>query len=64
MIMATSRPPFVVGLTGGIGSGKTAATDLFKQRGIDIVDADEVARDVVALGSCLLYTSPSPRDRG
>lgn len=51
MIMATSRPPFVVGLTGGIGSGKTAATDLFKQRGIDIVDADEVARDVVALGS-------------
>lgn len=51
MIMASLRPPFVVGLTGGIGSGKTAATDLFKQRGIDIVDADEVARDVVALGS-------------
>ncbi|APD91809.1 dephospho-CoA kinase [Alteromonas mediterranea] len=49
--MASLRPPFVVGLTGGIGSGKTAATDLFKQRGIDIVDADEVARDVVALGS-------------
>ena len=42
---------FVVGLTGGIGSGKSAATDIFASLGIDIVDADEVARDVVAVGS-------------
>ena len=42
---------FVVGLTGGIGSGKSAATDIFASLGIDIVDADEVARDVVAAGS-------------
>lgn len=42
---------FVVGLTGGIGSGKTAATNAFKQLGITIVDADVVAREVVEPGS-------------
>jgi dephospho-CoA kinase len=49
--MTTPQKPFVVGLTGGIGSGKSAATAYFKNLGIDIVDADEVARDVVAPGS-------------
>lgn len=38
---------FVVGLTGGIGSGKTAASDIFSSFGITIVDADIVAREVV-----------------
>ena len=42
---------FVVGLTGGIGSGKSAATAIFEKHGIDIVDADEVARNVVEVGS-------------
>ena len=42
---------FVVGLTGGIGSGKSAATAIFEKLGIDIIDADEVARDVVEVGS-------------
>jgi dephospho-CoA kinase len=41
---------FVVGLTGGIGSGKTAASDYFKQLGIDIVDADVASRIVVEPG--------------
>ncbi len=41
---------FVLGLTGGIGSGKSAATDYFAERGITIVDADVVARLVVAPG--------------
>lgn len=36
-----------IGLTGGIGSGKTTVSDLFKQLGIDIIDADVVAREVV-----------------
>ena len=39
-----------VGLTGGIGSGKTAASDYLHSLGIDVVDADVVARDVVAIG--------------
>lgn len=35
---------FVVGLTGGIGSGKTTAAGLFAQHGAEIVDTDEIAR--------------------
>lgn len=42
---------FVVGLTGGIGSGKTAASNAFARLGVEIVDADVVAREVVARGT-------------
>ena len=38
---------WVLGLTGGIGSGKTAASDYLAEKGIAIVDADVVAREVV-----------------
>lgn len=41
---------FIIGLTGGIGSGKTAASDWFAAQGISVVDADVVAREVVAVG--------------
>lgn len=44
----------VVGLTGGIGSGKTQASNWFAEQGIDIVDADILAREVVAKDSCTL----------
>jgi dephospho-CoA kinase len=36
-----------VGLTGGIGSGKSAVADLLVERGALLIDADQVARDVV-----------------
>jgi dephospho-CoA kinase len=39
-----------VGLTGGIGSGKSAVADLLVARGAELVDADQVARDVVTPG--------------
>ena len=42
---------FVVGLTGGIGSGKTAASDRFASHGITVVDGDVVARQVVEPGT-------------
>ena len=38
---------WVLGLTGGIGSGKTAASDYLAEKGIAIIDADVVAREVV-----------------
>jgi len=41
----------VIGLTGGIGSGKSAISNKFEQLGINIVDADIVAREVVSVGS-------------
>lgn len=41
---------FVVGVTGGIGSGKTAATDHFQTLGITVVDADLASRVIVEPG--------------
>lgn len=41
---------FIVGLTGGIGSGKTTVANLFADLGVTLVDADIVAREVVAPG--------------
>ncbi|SMY36740.1 Dephospho-CoA kinase [Photobacterium malacitanum] len=41
----------VIGLTGGIGSGKTTVANLFGEYGIDLIDADVIAREVVAIGS-------------
>ncbi|TNH05442.1 dephospho-CoA kinase [Testudinibacter sp. TR-2022] len=45
---------YIIGLTGGIGSGKSTIADLFAELGVPIVDADVVAREVVAPGSPLL----------
>ena len=41
----------VFGLTGGIGSGKSAVARLFRELGVDVLDADQVAREVVDIGS-------------
>ena len=40
---------YVVGLTGGIGSGKSAAAEIFRTCGIEVIDADSLAREVVEL---------------
>lgn len=39
-----------IGLTGGIASGKSAAAAAFARRGVPVIDADQVARDVVEPG--------------
>ncbi|MEW6305337.1 MAG: dephospho-CoA kinase [Verrucomicrobiota bacterium] len=39
------------GLTGGIGAGKTTATELLQRRGIPVIDTDRIARDVVEPGT-------------
>jgi dephospho-CoA kinase len=44
-------PALRVGLTGGIGSGKSAVAELWRERGATIVDADLLAREAVAPGS-------------
>ena len=46
--------PFILGITGGIGSGKSAATQWFESQGIHVVDADIVAREIVAPGQAAL----------
>ena len=40
----------VLGLTGGIGSGKSLVALMFAQLGADVIDADQLARDVVEPG--------------
>ena len=41
----------IIGLTGGIGSGKSAAASVFKDLGIDLIDADDLARDSLNINS-------------
>jgi len=47
----TAAPSLTVGLTGGIGAGKSTVALLLEARGALIVDADALARDVVAPGT-------------
>ena len=42
---------FVVGLTGGIGSGKSLAAQFFSQLGALVIDADQLARTAIERGS-------------
>ena len=44
----------LVGLTGGIGSGKTTVSEMLAARGAIIVDADQIVRDVQRPGSPVL----------
>lgn len=37
----------IIGLTGGIGSGKSTVSDILKEQGIPVVDGDRIAREVV-----------------
>ncbi len=48
------RPPFTVGLTGGIGSGKSAATERFAALGATIVDTDLIAHRLTARGGAAI----------
>ena len=45
---------YVVGLTGGIGSGKSAAADEFARLGATVVDTDVIARDLAAAGGAAI----------
>ena len=46
--MAATKP--VIGLTGGIGSGKSAAADEFAKLGATVVDTDAIAHELTAAG--------------
>lgn len=44
-----------VGLTGGIGSGKSTVSAMFASFGATVIDADAIAREVVAVGTPTLH---------
>ena len=48
--MAPAPGPFLVVLTGGIASGKTAVSDRFSELGVPVVDTDRIARQLVEPG--------------
>tara|TARA_Y100000746_G_scaffold210122_1_gene200226 strand:+ start:1274 stop:1870 length:597 start_codon:yes stop_codon:yes gene_type:complete len=41
---------FTLGITGGIAAGKSTATNFFAKKGVDIIDADEISRDLQKKG--------------
>lgn len=45
---------FIVGLTGGIGSGKSTVADLFVQRGVALVDTDAIAHELTGSGGAAM----------
>ncbi len=49
-----SETPYVVGLSGGIGSGKSAAADLLAARGALVVDTDQIAHQLTAPGGAAM----------
>lgn len=48
--MSKYRSPPIVGLTGGIGSGKSSVAELFRKLGIDVIDTDEIAHTLTQPG--------------
>ena len=58
------RPALVIGVTGGIGSGKSTVANMFSTLGVPVIDADELARQAVMSGQPALreiveYLGPS-----
>jgi dephospho-CoA kinase len=46
----------LIGLTGGIGTGKSTVCKLFAERGVAVIDADAIAKELVALDQPALQT--------
>lgn len=54
----------IVGLTGGIGSGKSTVTDYLVSKGFYVLDADKIAREIVLPGSEMLIELSSVFGKG
>jgi dephospho-CoA kinase len=52
--IGTHSPPLVVGLTGGIGSGKSTVSAAFASLGVPVIDADQLAHQLVEPGQAAL----------
>jgi dephospho-CoA kinase len=45
-VQIAKNKPYIVGLTGGIASGKSTAASYFKSRNVKVIDSDEIVRDL------------------
>ena len=54
MHAAPSTSPFRLGLTGGIGSGKSTIAQRLQERGATLIDADHISRSLTAIGGAAL----------
>ncbi len=45
---------FVIGITGGIGTGKSMVAGIFGSRGVKVLDADDISREVTGVGGAAL----------
>lgn len=43
-VQIVKHKPYLIGLTGGIASGKTTAANLFKEKGIPVIDSDSIVK--------------------
>ena len=50
IVSATTPAELVIGVTGGIGSGKSTAAQLFRERGADLLDTDAIAHELTRPG--------------
>ena len=50
----TEQRPYIVGLTGGIGSGKTTVSIMLRSHGVEVIDADEISRSLLTPDSFAL----------
>ena len=46
---------FILGITGGIGSGKSTVSGILRDRGLLVLDADEISRDVTEAGGRAMH---------
>ncbi|MDX9692294.1 MAG: dephospho-CoA kinase [Acholeplasmataceae bacterium] len=54
-----SHKPILVGLTGGIASGKTTALNYFKQLNLPVIDSDDIVKDLWATNEEMIHKAES-----
>lgn len=52
--MSSAAHPFCIGLTGGIGSGKSTVADMFAELGVAIIDTDRISRELTQAGGAAM----------
>jgi dephospho-CoA kinase len=52
-VQRVNTKPYLIGLTGGIASGKTTASRIFRECGLTVIDSDDIVKDLKSLNQHL-----------